>query len=171
MVESRSLGGVCFGVGMALSLFSPLTWSASFDDEFEEKPWVETEARFPAFPEQENLIPFQVGSVSDKQFLIDEKSISVGDDGVIRYTLVVVTDSGARSVSYEGMRCATRERRFYGFGQSDKTWSKARNGKWARIQGSSNQYPVALYSDYFCTADGGGIYRAGDAVRKLRYGR
>lgn len=81
--------------------------------------------QLPAFPEQENLVPFKVGSVSDKQFFVDGASISIGSDDVIRYSLVVVSSTGAKSISFEGMRCATGERRVYAFGRSDKTWSKA----------------------------------------------
>lgn len=161
----------CLVVGMAFLGLPGLALPASASDEFEEEPWVESALQLPAFPETENLIPFQVGSVSDKQFLIDEKSISVGDDGVIRYTLVVVSDAGARSISFEGMRCTTRERRLYAFGQADRTWSKARSDKWMRIQGGSNQYPVALYADYLCAADASVIYRPAEVVRRLRYGR
>lgn len=162
---------ICLAACLALVGQSGLVLSASASEEFEEEPWVESALQLPAFPENENLVPFHVGSVSDKQFLIDEKSISVGDDGVIRYTLVVVSNAGARSISFEGMRCATRERRLYAFGQADRTWSKARSDKWMRIQGGSNQYPVALYADYLCAADASVIYRPAEVVRRLRYGR
>lgn len=149
----------------------PLTAAAdSFDNEFDEKPWSEIEVQLPAFPENENLVPFKVGSVSDTQFMIDAKSISIGNDGVIRYALVVVSPAGARNISFEGIRCATGERRLYAFGQSDKTWSRARSDKWARIRGSSNQYPVALFADYLCVAGAPMIYSPEDVVRRLRYG-
>lgn len=171
MVALRGLSKGCCMAALSLCLVAQPVLSAGFDDESEEKPWAEIDVQLPAFPEKGNLIPFLVGSVSDKQFLIDEKSISVGSDGVIRYTLVVVTEAGAQNISYEGMRCSTRERRLYAFGRDDKTWSKSRNEKWLRIQGGSNQYPVALYADYFCLADAGVIYRAEDAVRRLRTGR
>lgn len=158
-------------VGVAFFSLPGLALSAGASDEFEEEPWVESAVQLPAFPEKENLIPFQVGPVSDKQFLIDEKSISVGDDGVIRYTLVVVSDAGARSISFEGMRCTTRERRLYAFGRADSTWSKARSDKWIAIRGSSSQYPVALYADYLCAAEASVIYSPAEVVRRLRYGR
>jgi len=40
---------------------------------------------------------------------IDSKSLSVGTDGVVRYSVVIVSGSGARNVLFEGLRCATRE--------------------------------------------------------------
>ncbi|MDR2614114.1 MAG: CNP1-like family protein, partial [Candidatus Accumulibacter sp.] len=96
---------------------------ALFDNEFDTKPWQEIEVALPAFPELENLIPFEVGAVRHMRFSIDEKSISVDSDEVIRYSLVAISASGARNISFEGMRCATGERRIYAFGRSDGTWS------------------------------------------------
>lgn len=171
MATIRGLVRVTFAWCIALFFFPSSAPAAVGEDEFDEKPWAEIEVQLPAFPEQENLIPFRVGSVSDKRFMIDEKSVSVGSDGVIRYVLVVISDAGGRTISYEGMRCATRERRLYAFGRDDKTWSKARSEKWMKIRGNTNQYPVALYSDYFCAPEASVIFRASDAVRRLKYSR
>ena len=141
--------------------------AATFDDEFEEKPWVEMAVQLPAYPEQGNLIPFTVGAVSDKQFLIDGKSLSVSDDGVVRYTVLVISSAGARNVSYEGLRCATAERRLYAFGRADGTWSKARGNQWVPVRGDSNNHVVELYANYFCKI-GAAVVDADDAVRVLR---
>jgi len=156
---------------LCLALFPSLALPAGFDNEFDEKPWTEIEVRLPAFPKKESLIPFKVGSVSDTQYFIDGESISVGSDEVIRYSLVVVSSAGAQSISFEGMRCVTGERRVYAFGRSDNTWSKARSNKWTQLRGGSNQHHVALFSDYFCTVGERAIMSPGDAIRLLRYGR
>ncbi|MDR0440430.1 MAG: CNP1-like family protein [Candidatus Accumulibacter sp.] len=156
--------------GLLLSVFPKTVFPALSDNEFDEKPWQEIEVQLPPFPQSENLIPFKVGSISDKQFLVDEKSISIGSDEVIRYSLVVISSSGARSISYEGMRCATAERRSYAFGQANKTWSKARSNKWIGIRGGSNSHYVALFADYFCAIGQPAIMKPEDAVRVLRYG-
>jgi hypothetical protein len=157
--------------GLMLVIFPQTGFSALFDDEFDEKPWEEIEVQLPAFPEAENLIPFKVGAISDTRFLIDEKSISIGSDEVIRYTLVVISSLGAQNISFEGMRCTTAERRVYAFGRADKTWSKARSNKWSRIHGGSNSHPVVLFTDYFCAIGQKTIMTPEDAVRVLRYGK
>lgn len=169
-------GGRVFARPLALvflPLLAFLSLSASgtsdpFDDEFDEKPWSEIEVQLPAFPEEADLIPFRVGAVRDRQFLVDGASISVGSDGVIRFSVVVISPSGARNISYEGMRCATRERRLYAFGRSDRTWSKARSNKWIRIMGDGNQYPMVLHVDYFCSVGRPSIMTPDDAKRVLR---
>ena len=154
----------------ALAITSVHSLAVDFDKEFEEKPWAEIEVQLPAFPEQGNLIPFRVGAISGTKFLIDGNSLSVGADGVIRYALVVVSSEGAQNISYEGMRCATAERRFYAFGRPDKTWSKARSNQWVRIQGSSNNHHVELYFNHFCAAGITSVNSAEDARRVLRKG-
>lgn len=121
-----------------------------FEEDYDEKPWAEVEVMLPAFPEKENLIPFKVGAIADTRFFVDGKSISIGSDGVVRYTLVVLSAQGAQNISYEGMRCSTLERRFYAAGRPDKTWSKARSNKWVRVQGGSNNHHVELFSNNFC---------------------
>jgi len=155
---------------LSFVLVSSQSWAFDFDKELEEKPWAEIEVQLPAFPEKENLIPFKVGSVSDTKYLVDSKSISIGLDGVVRYTLVVVSAEGAQTISYEGMRCATVERRFYAFGRSDKTWSKPRSNQWIRIQGSSNNPHVELFANNFCDNKMVSVTSAEDARRMLRNG-
>ena len=138
--------------------------AAGFDSDYEEKRWEEIETQMPAFPATENLVPFFVSASSDNKFMVDRESIGVGADGVVRYSLVVSTPSGAQNVSYEGLRCSSAERRLYAFGRSDRTWSKARSNQWTKIQESTlNRHHAALYFEYFCP--GGIIVRDADEAR------
>ena len=160
----RLSGLACLaGFALACSLAS----AAGFDDEFDEKPWAEVGVQLPAYPSDASLIPFRVGSVEDTQYFIDADSLSVGEDGVVRYVAVVNSSAGARNVSYEGMRCSTAERRLYAFGRADRTWSKARGAQWLRIRGGANNHVVELFSNYFCKL-GSVVVNADDARRVLR---
>ena len=142
----------------------------SFDDDETEAPWAEAETQLPTFPVAENLIPFSVGANSQTTYAIDRKSLSLGEDGVLRFTLVIKTSSGAENVSYDGLRCATSERRSYAFGRPDGTWSPARSKQWVKVRGTSNNHFVELYSSYFCSAGTSTIRSAEDAVRILEQG-
>ena len=126
--------------------------SASFDNDYDEKPWSEVELQLPPFPEKTDLIPFRVGYITDTRFFVDGKSISVGSDGVVRFTVVVISPEGAQNISYEGLRCATYERRYYASGRSDKTWSKARSNKWVLLRGNSNDFRIELFFNNFCVS-------------------
>lgn len=105
-----------------------------FKDEFEsDKPWVEQLTQLPAYPDMKNLISFDADPGSSNQYFVDTTSIKVGQDGVIRFSLVVKSSAGAVNVSYEGIRCATNERKMYALGRDDKTWSKPRDSEWQRL--------------------------------------
>lgn len=156
---------------LGLSLLAAVAASASdFDSEYEAKRWEEIETALPPSPKAENLVPIFVSATTDNRFMVDSASLSVGADGVVRYTLVVQSASGARNVSYEGIRCESAERRFYAFGRADGRWSKARANQWVRIQGSTlNRQHAALFSEYFCVG-GSPVHDAEAARAALRKG-
>ena len=146
--------------------------SAWGDFEFEfdnEKPWTELQAQLPAFPELGAALPFFVSSATDNRFFIDPASLSVGEDGVVRYTLIVVSPAGATNITFEGIRCKTREFKIYAFGR-DGSWSRNRHARWAdiRYQDRNRQHHV-LYHDFFCP---GGViaHDAPEIVSALKRG-
>lgn len=117
----------------------------------EQKQWIEDESALPAFPASKNLIPFEASPVTRNQHFVDATSISVGKDAVLRYTVVIEAPSGAKNISFEGMRCDTGERRLYAYGHSDGTWSLARSPTWQEIDFISVfSYQKILYEEFFC---------------------
>jgi hypothetical protein len=138
--------------------------AADSDDDDDVRPWQEVAVELPAPPLEGNLLPFYVGAATYNEFFVDGASLSVGADGVVRYVLVVQTPGGARNVTYEGLRCETKERRLYASGRPDGTWAKSRNEEWRRIQNrATNRHHAALAFDYFCPS--GGIVRDGAEAR------
>lgn len=140
-----------------------------FSDELEGKSWEAEKALLPAYPKQENLVPFYVGRALPFSFFVDRASVTVGRDGVVRYTLVARSSSGATNVSYEGIRCQTYERRVYGFGRSDGTWSPASNSQWAPIDRLSTSPATSLADDFFCS-ERGYVKTTEDALRAMARG-
>ncbi|RJG07791.1 hypothetical protein D3870_02765 [Noviherbaspirillum cavernae] len=141
-----------------------------FDEEFDDKdkPWTEIAVQMPSPPTAENLLPFYVSATATQTFAIDAKSLSLGSDGVIRYTLVSKSAEGATNISYEGIRCQSFEKKLYAFGRPDGTWSRSRRDQWERITlNAANRQHAALAKDYFCqekTVAG----KVGDMVDRLR---
>jgi hypothetical protein len=116
---------------------------------------VEIQVVFPPYPKPENYLPFQVNATTPFAFFVDAKSLSVGTDGVVRYSVIAKSPEGALNISYEGLRCADGQFRVYAFGRSDNTWSEARRSRWESIRGDArNAQRAALYRDYFCSATG-----------------
>lgn len=126
-----------------------------FEEDFDDtdKPWQEITVQLPAAPEKANLLNFDVGNTTSMHFAVDARSISVGDDGVVRYTLVSRSPSGVENISYEGIRCATQERKLYAFGHKDGSWTRSRRDRWERFTGTvANRQHATLARDYFCTS-------------------
>lgn len=127
---------------------------SSFEEDFDNinKSWQEIAIQLPPLPKPENLLEFEVGRATTMKFAVDAKSISVGNDSVVRYTLVSRSPSGAENISYEGIRCETQERKLYAFGHKDGSWARSRRDQWERFTGTvANSQHAALARDYFCT--------------------
>ncbi|MGB4466821.1 MAG: CNP1-like family protein [Azovibrio sp.] len=141
---------------------------AAFDEEFEEKPWEEIAVQLPPFPKDENFLSFYVSPTATNRFFLDTESLSVGSDGVVRYVLLALSDSGVRNITFEGMRCQTREWRIYAVGRPDGGWSKARSNQWKPVREQvTNRQHAALFTDLLCP-DGVIAFRVSDILRALK---
>jgi hypothetical protein len=102
-------------------------------------------------------------------YYIDPASISVGADGVVRYSVVARSMGGATNVSYEGLRCNSRERILYAFGRADGSWSPARKLEWQSAAGGTAKYFSTLADYYFCP-NRKPVADAAEAVDALKQG-
>jgi hypothetical protein len=146
-------------------------WSLESDFDDERKQWKEIEAKLPAYPKQENLLALDAGGATPHKFFIDAPSISVGEDGVVRYALVVKTAGGATNVSFEGIRCELRHQKVYAIGHADGKWARARDPQWRRIEYRDvNRHHGVLYSDILCRGRDT-VKDAREALNLLKYGK
>jgi hypothetical protein len=159
-----------FSLSAAAQVLAP-QYPGGFKPQFDEdKPFEEQQASLPAYPVAESLIRIDVGPATAFEFFVDPASVSVGKDGVIRYTLVARSSSGAMNVSYEGIRCASGERKLYAFGRADKTWAPARRSDWARISSAQvNRQHATLADEFFCPVRGA-VRSDEEAVAALKRG-
>jgi hypothetical protein len=117
--------------------------------------WTENKVdKLPPLPSEASLLSFDVSQNTPLAFSVDAKSIDVGSDGVVRYTIVVTSPAGARNVNYEGIRCDTYEwRQYAGLNATHDGWDRSVATDWSRIEnGDLNAYQAALYQDYFCAS-------------------
>ncbi len=135
--------------------------------------WTENKVdTLPPLPQPADLLPFDVSQNTPLHFLIDPKSLTVGSDGVVRYTVVITSPSGARNVNYEGIRCDNYTWRLYaGLNADHDGWDRTVENDWARIEnGALNAYRAALYQDFFC-ANRLPAGSAATIVTNIRYNR
>jgi hypothetical protein len=91
---------------------------------------------------------------------------------VVRFT-VVIESSNARTVNFEGLRCSTRERRLYAFGQPDGSWIESKGSTWILMHKQQhkmiNAYPAVLADEYFCI-DRELPKDPAEAIQRLKFG-
>jgi hypothetical protein len=130
----------------------------------------EDKLALPPFPTEGNLLPFEIGGASRNAYFVDAESISVGEDWVIRYTAVIVSTSGARSITYEGVDCSDYAYKLYAMGRPDGTWSDVKRPDWRPITFTEvNRYRIVLFKDFFCPKKVP-VRSPGEAIRAIKSG-
>ena len=137
--------------------------------EAERREWKEGDYKLPAPPKPEDLVEFYVSATTDFRFFIDQKSLSVGKDGVVRFTMLARSTSGAESVSHEGIRCIAGTYRVYAYGRQGAGWTE-RESEWRPIEVKTTQrWRNALLREYFCPMRAP-IFDPADGIDALRRG-
>ena len=161
------------GSWLLASILALLSCSASalVENDFEPPPpWVEGTYALPPAPDSGALEPFYVSAVTSNEFFLDRRAISIGEDGVIRYTLVVRSSGGAETASFEGIRCESAEWRMYATATRDGKWIPVRSSKWRVIEESGlNRSRAALAKEYLCDT-GVPLRSVREILDKLRQG-
>ena len=144
-----------------------------YDNDRPVEKFKEEEIKLPPFPDNADLVQFEASAASPHRFYIDSKSLAVGDDGIVRYTLLMRTSGGATNVSYEGMWCDSQQVKVYATGGADGNWMRARDPHWTRIQRRSvDIHHAVLFRDYFCAlkTNKAPVARVEEALELLRNG-
>ena len=153
-------------------LFTACAAKTEFKESFDtEKPWVEQLAQLPLYPDLNKLIPLAVQTSTDYKHAVDPESISIGDDGVLRFTLVSRSSLGALNITHEGIRCETNERKLYAIGRDDKTWSKPRTSEWQSLDFVKQFYAQRELSKNLLCPDKQIIGTKEEAIKVLKEGK
>jgi len=123
-----------------------------FDESLADK-WQESKVVIPPYPKDQDLLPVTLQAADTLRIFIDRASVSRGADQVARFSLVVESPSGARSVFYDGMHCETRRYKTYAVGTPERVFSPLRQAQWRRItQPAINAFRYQLFRNYVCDA-------------------
>lgn len=136
----------------------------------EDEKAVEPEVSLPAYPLDENLIPFHVRTNDPNQYFVDAASLAVAPDGMVLVAVLVRSPQGATTLRFEGLRCASGQRKVYALGGPERTWTRPRTVEWAPIgSGPSGLHERVLAREYLCP-NGIGIRSVSEGLRALRRG-
>lgn len=95
--------------------------------------WKESEVPPPPVFDAGKLLTFEVSRGSSLVYGVDPDTLSIADDGVLRYVMVAISPSGANNVMYEGIRCATAEVKTYARYTTEGMWKKVANVQWQSL--------------------------------------
>ena len=137
LVMSMSLSAV------AVAAAERLYQNTNVPDEVE---WNETEVPPPPAFDVNKLVSFEVAANSTLSYGIDPATLQISPkDGLIRYVMVASSPTGARTVLYEGIRCATGEFKTYARYAADDKWIAATDPQWKSMyQNAPSKHPLRL---------------------------
>lgn len=99
------------------------------------------------------LALFEIKGHTQHETGLDPDAITLGADGVTRYTLVVVAPTGVRNVTYEGIRCSTGEWKVYATGRPDGQWHRVPEPVWRPMdKAGMNDIRQTLHERHVCSA-------------------
>jgi hypothetical protein len=138
------------------------------------RKWHEAEVSLPAWPRDGDLVQVKLdGPAPRLTNYIDTRSLSTGRDGVVRYTLVTKSPSGARNVSFEGLRCTPRGRwKTYAFGMNGHFEPTTVADEWQEIRDQdADPLHYELWRNYLCLYRNFTARPKREQVRLLKSGR
>ncbi|MCK5648283.1 MAG: CNP1-like family protein [Gammaproteobacteria bacterium] len=153
-----------------------------FSDEYQENEgveefiWKEGSNNLPDYPQDNNLLQFDgPPAYRNYQYLMDEKSLIVGQDGVVRYSIVIRSSGGADNVMYDGLRCTTNQIKNYAYGSTDmdgkKKFIRKKNADWKAFRSTGvTAYASILAADYFCDHNGA-VLKRHEIIQNIKYGK
>lgn len=144
------VGAICLG------LLFPL--QAQEDDDYtgytpaqEQEGWQEDKIIVPAFPQKKDLLTISTPAQRSMRLFLDTRSLTLGKDFVTRLTYVIETQSGARNVFYEGIRCSTRQYKTYAIGDDKQEFIVQNNAQWHDLPYHEDQtLRYTLFKHYLC---------------------
>jgi len=132
--------------------------------------WVEFEVELPEYPVADRLVEFNASVNQRNHSFIDPKTLALGDDGVVRYAMVIKVKDGVDNVTYEGIRCDSKEFKVYAVGDAGSRWIKATNAKWLPVEYKEiNNQRRYLFKEVFCPREGM-VKSSAEALSALKSG-
>jgi hypothetical protein len=138
--------------------------------------WKESGDNLPDYPQEGNLLEV-AGPPTHRnyQYFIDEKSITTGADGVVRFSIIIRSPGGVDNVMYDGIRCTTEQIKHYAYGSMDMEGNKKlilkQSSNWQdfRSVGVTGYAPI-LNDHYLCCHNGANISR-NEIIQNIKYGK
>jgi len=131
--------------------------------------WKERDAKPPATFRTDKLVPVDMPRYVSVQVGIDPDSMTVGEDGIVRYVVVAVSRSGNINAAFEGIWCRTGQVKVYARAGNDKVWDDETAPQWTALSGNQrSKHGLALARQGVCEGRSAAAHSAQAIIGKLR---
>lgn len=121
---------------LALAILLGLSLTAWAQRDAELMDWKEGAIPPPPAFDVAKLLTFEVSAASSLVYGVDPATLSIADDGIVRYVMVATSASGVRNVFYEGLRCSSGEFKTYARYTPEGAWIKVTRPEWRSVFGN-----------------------------------
>ena len=130
--------------------------------------WKEQAVPPPATYRFDRLIPIEMPRYVTMKIGLDPDSLTISHDGIVRYVVVATSDSGSRSVMFEGIWCRTGETKTYARAGSDGNWNAVEDALWRPLSGNlRSMHALALARQGVCDGRSAAAASPESIIRKL----
>ncbi len=122
--------------------------------EYEEAaPWKEGAYTIPPVPTDADLVTLDIAEPGSAfTVAVDVNHLSVGEDGVVRYSVALTSDSGVRNLFFEGTRCSIRAYITYAYSSDGKAFQEMTRPEWRSPPSRGNgAFRNLLRENFFCS--------------------
>jgi hypothetical protein len=131
--------------------------------------WSESEVPAPPAFSKARLIPVNMPSFVSVRLGVDPGTLAITPDGVVRYVMVAVNESGSMSAMYEGIRCASAEVKTYARFPSSGPWVPVQDPQWQDLNGSlPSKHALALARQGVCEGRSVASSSAAGVISRLK---
>lgn len=115
--------------GLLLAISLPQAWAQNGNG-LDNPDWVEEKEPPPPAFSKERALPLEMPSYVSVRVAIDPATVLVGNDGIVRYVVVMSNATGTVNAAYEGIRCASDQVKTYARAGNSGTWSQVETPAW-----------------------------------------
>jgi hypothetical protein len=124
----------------------------NYQDMGTDRQWQEQElGGLPEYPRDSDLRQLSTRA-GGMEYFVDIRSIQPGKDNVVRLTVVMQSDSGARTAYYEGYDCGFKRYKRYAYAGASGPLQEIANPEWQRVGDEmQNRFRNELIDSYLCS--------------------
>ena len=131
--------------------------------------WNESEVPAPPAFSKDKLIPINMPGYVSVRLGVDPGTLAITPDGIVRYVVVAINESGSMSAMYEGIRCASADVKTYARFSSNGPWISVQDPQWQDLNGNlPSKHALTLARQGVCEGRSAAATSAAGIISKLK---